>query len=148
MKDNEFNKALVCCINTLTIRERLIDLFKKIEYTAFPELTMKANLANQFTDYALNSIVDEMIKNGVIAPPCNVGDTVYPKSADRRFRAFVEKIEITTDGLCFWWVQYDVGVDCTECWDEGCFSIAEIGKTVFLTEAEYEIALKGGADNG
>lgn len=59
------------------MRYRLIEIFKKIEYTPFPEMTMKSNLANQFTDYALNKIVDEMIANGVICPPCKEGDVVY-----------------------------------------------------------------------
>lgn len=111
-------------------REKLIELRKKYGYGT--------------DDY----FADGLLSNGVIAPPCNVGDTVYPKSADRNFRAFIDKIEITTDGLLFYWVQYDVGVECTELWDDGCFSAAEIGKTVFLTEVEYEIALKEGAENG
>lgn len=46
-------------------RDRLIELFKKIEYTPFPEMTMKSNLGNQFTDYALNCIVDDLLANGV-----------------------------------------------------------------------------------
>lgn len=47
------------------MRDRLIKLFKKIEYTPFPEMTMKSNLGNQFTDYALSCIVDELLANGV-----------------------------------------------------------------------------------
>jgi hypothetical protein len=69
--------------------------------------------------------------------PCAVGDTVYPLNADRSFRAFIERIEITADGVSFDWVQYDVGPDCTETWDDGCFSVDDIGKTVFLDETEY-----------
>ena len=61
----------------MTDRDRLIELLKKIEYTPFPEMTMKSNLGNQFTDYALNCIVDELLANGVIVSPCKVGDTVY-----------------------------------------------------------------------
>ena len=57
----------------MTDRDRLIELFKKIEYTPFPEMTIKSNLGNQFTDYALNCIVDELLANGVIVPPCKVG---------------------------------------------------------------------------
>ena len=59
------------------MRDRLKELFKKIEYAPFFEMNTKANLANQFTDYALNSIVDEMINKGIIVPPCKVGQTVY-----------------------------------------------------------------------
>ncbi len=77
-----------------------------------------------------------------VALPCMVGDTVYPLNADRRFRAFIERIEITAEGIAFEWVQYDVGVDCAECWDDGLFTVDDIGKTVFLDETEYLIALK------
>ena len=115
----------------MTDRERLIELLKHEFGTKVSEIT-----------------ADWLISKGVIVPPCNVGDTVYPLSADRSFRAFIEKIEVTTDGMLFEWVQYDVGVDCTETWDYGCFSVAEIGKTVFLTEAEYEKALKERENNG
>ena len=47
-------------------KDRLIELFKKTEYTPFPEMTMKSNLGNQFTDYALNCIVDNLLANGVV----------------------------------------------------------------------------------
>lgn len=77
-----------------------------------------------------------------IPVPCMVGDTVYPLNADRRFRAFIERIEITAAGLAFEWGQYDVGVDTVECWDDGLFTTDDIGKTVFLDETEYLIALK------
>ena len=36
----------------------------------------------------------------------------------------------------FTWVQYEVGVDVTECWDEGDFDIEDIGKTIFLTRED------------
>lgn len=92
-------------------------------------------------DYA-EEMADHLLHNGVIVPPCKVGDTVYPLNADSRFRAIVEKIEINANELLFCWVQYDIGVDCTECWDEDLFTIDDIGKTVFLDETEYLIALK------
>lgn len=49
----------------MTDREKLIQLFKEVEYTPFPDMTMKSNLANQFTDYALNCIADYLISNGI-----------------------------------------------------------------------------------
>ena len=47
-------------------KDRLIELFKKTEYTPFPEMTMTANLGNQFTDYGLNCIVDNLLANDVV----------------------------------------------------------------------------------
>ena len=88
------------------------------------------------------AVVENAPTVDAIPVPCLVGDTVYPLNADRRFRAFVERIEITAAGLAFEWVQYDVGVDTVECWDAELFTIDDIGKTVFLDETEYLIALK------
>ena len=113
----------------VTDRDRLIELLK---VPIYPKVGVDP--AEVVADYLLD--------NGVIVPPCNVGDIVYPLYADNRFRAFIEKIEINANGLLFCWVQYDVGVDCTECWDEDLFTIDDIGKTVFLDETEYLIALK------
>ena len=52
------------------MRDKLIELFKKINYTPFEQCNIEANLATQFTEYALNHIVDELIANGVIVTPC------------------------------------------------------------------------------
>lgn len=91
---------------------------------------------------------DYLMENGILAPPVKIGQTVYPLHADRRFRAFVERIEQTANGMFFDWVQYDVGVDTVECYDEERFDAEDIGKTVFLDEIEYLKALlmeRGGA---
>lgn len=112
----------------MTERERLIELIQ--------------NAVNGCARYWAEIIADHLLSNGVIVPPVKIGQTVYPLYADPRFRAFVEKIEQTTNGFYFEWVQYDVGVDCTECWDAEGFDIGDIGKTVFLDETEYLIALK------
>ena len=44
--------------------ERWIEIIKKINYKPYPD-AIEANVANQFTDYALRHIVREMIKNGI-----------------------------------------------------------------------------------
>lgn len=119
------------------MRERLIELLKGAETKVAEVLSAPLALEEWLGIYA-----DHLIANGVILPPCKVGDIVYPLNADSRFRAFIEKIEMNANGLLFCWVQYDVGVDCTECWDEDLFTIDDIGKTVFLDETEYLIALK------
>lgn len=103
------------------------------------------NYSHLSTKRELEKLKSQLEK--AILPPCNVGDVVYPLNADRRFRAFVERIEITNKGLSFEWVQYDVGVDCVECWDAEIFTIEDIGKTVFLDEVEYLKALKEGEND-
>ena len=62
------------------MRDRLKDLFKNINYKPFEQCTMETSVANQFTEYALNHIIDELIANGVIVPPVKVGDKVYVDS--------------------------------------------------------------------
>lgn len=60
----------------MTDRKRLIDVIKKIKYAPY-EGTIEANLVDQFSEYALQHIVDKFIENGVIAPPCKFNDTIY-----------------------------------------------------------------------
>ena len=59
------------------MRDRLIEIFKKTNYKPFEQCNIDANLANQFSNYALNCIVDKLLANGVIVLPCKVGTTIY-----------------------------------------------------------------------
>ena len=52
-------------VQTMTDRERLIELIKQ------------GNGGYDFN--SLERIADHLLANGVIVPPCNVGDTVYCK---------------------------------------------------------------------
>jgi hypothetical protein len=111
------------------MRDKLIRL---LEETGMIEGTSRCNI-----------VADELLANGVIVPPCKVGDVVYM---------------IAYDEICSWIDEYKVRYfyysDCIhriycECGTMGTnFRIKDIGKTVFLTEAEAEQAMKGGADNG
>lgn len=114
----------------MTQIERLKELFKEIEYTPFPEMTAKANLANQFTDYAVNCIVDEMLKNGVIVPPCEVGDTVYYPSFYKTAIIEGEILRIVVD---------DKGIMLLT--NYTAFDASEFGESVFFTREEAEKAL-------
>lgn len=74
--------------------------------------------------------------------PCKVGDVVYFAVEHSHNTAEIDGIHIDEQGIHFSWVQYDVGVDTIELWDEGEFDIDEIGETVFLTIESMEQALK------
>ena len=80
--------------------------------------------------------------------PCYVGDTIYLAVEDYHDSAVIDGIHITEQGIMFTWVQYEVGVDVTECWDEGDFDIDDIGKTVFLTREDAIKALKAVRGDG
>lgn len=81
-------------------------------------------------------------KSLYIKLPCKVGDTVYFDAVGYHDTAEIDGIHIDNQGILYTWVQYDVGVDLIELWDEGDFNIEDIGKTVFLTREEAEKALK------
>ncbi|MBR5535760.1 MAG: hypothetical protein IKU60_03840 [Clostridia bacterium] len=65
---------------------------------------------------------DHLLANGVIAPPCKVGDTVYQTDGVRVYESTVKTVLFVTDGIAF---------------DESA-----IGSSVFLKREEA--ALKGG----
>lgn len=75
--------------------------------------------------------------------PCYIGDTIYLAVEGYHDSAVIDEIHIDEQGITFTWVQYEVGVDVTECWDDGYFDIDDIGKTVFLTREDAIKALKG-----
>ncbi len=58
------------------MRDRLIEIFRKTNYQNRPN-GLTANLATQFSEYALGEVVDALLANGVIVLPCKVGDMVY-----------------------------------------------------------------------
>lgn len=117
------------------MRDRLIELFHKVNYQSRPN-GLTANLATQFTDYSLNEIIDALIANGVIAPPCKVGDALYyPSFGTNRVLLYkVISIKLNSKGLY---------VVCENCLSKSQMThrAAQIGETIFLTEAEAERAL-------
>ena len=108
------------------------------------ELLKKAPLCNrdfdlQYSDGTIKKFSDYLLGNGVIVPPCKVGDKVYRISTRSGTRikyiqeTTVSRIAIDNEGI---WIF------CT------CNPIAKcvFGKTLFLTREEAEQALKGGAE--
>ena len=95
----------------------------------------------QYTADDIYNMLDDYPTVDAVVLPCKIGDVVYFPIKDYHDSAIIEKISITEQGICFEWVQYEFGVDLTECWDDGEFGIDEIGKTVFLTREEAEAAL-------
>ena len=87
-------------------------------------------------------IADYLLANGVIVPPCKVGDTLYVIEDGLWWEARVERIVMRR------------GTGVTPCivfaiYRNGLHPIVEedsFGKTVFLTKEEAEQALKGGAE--
>lgn len=111
-----------------TERDRLIELIRK------SNLVDVWNYATDDFKYPnpIKSLADYLLENGVIVPPCKVGDTVYDvfplgqKIIPRKVTGI--RAGISTEGTYL--------------------SVEQIGKTVFLTLEEAERALKGSECNG
>ena len=76
-------------------------------------------------------IADYLLANGVVALPCNVGDTVWVK--DFMWGLIPCKVDEPYHYVCG---------ESGGCTLEGWFTDKDIGKTVFLTKEEAEQALK------
>jgi hypothetical protein len=97
------------------------------------------------SDKSIQAIADYLLANGVVVPPCKVGDRVYMVIHDKRTK---KPIECNVIG--FWYTNHE---DCCTIhlsrYIDGklhsTFSVrfTDIGKTVFLTREDAERALKG-----
>lgn len=81
-------------------------------------------------------IADRLLANGVIVPPCKVGDTLYyPVFATNRVLLYkVISIKLNSKGLY---------IVCENCLSKSQMThqATQIGKTIFLTKREAEWAL-------
>ena len=115
----------------MTDRDRLIELIDK---------AVKEDDFMYPADVQTTSIADYLLANGVIVPPCKVGDKVY----------FLDAI-CGTDGYC---INNCCCIDCTHGELQVCeidFDLSmykEIGETVFLTKEEAEEKLEELKENG
>ena len=93
-------------------------------------------------------IVEAIIDEGVIMPPCKVGDIVYAKySGTNEIEYYVvgEVIHLGSDNFKFKaYLENEDGYIV----DNIDFGVKEIGKTVFLTKEEAEEKLKELNKNG
>ena len=117
------------------MRDRLIDMCENLI------LSCKSSLCNDCEHNKIDyphcmgvHFADYLLANGVIVPPCKVGDTVY----------FLDAI-CGTDGYC---INNCCCIDCIHA-ELQVFEIdfdlsmyKEIGNTVFLTKEEAEAKLK------
>lgn len=112
----------------MTERERLIELLNK-KYDHFCD-QCGVNKDSHYTE----NLADYLLANGVIVPPCKVGDKLYVAGE------FTGQIVVLTVG-CISITKNDTYYHC-----EGNITVygkQQIGKTVFLTKEEAEQALKG-----
>lgn len=118
-----------------TDRDRLVELCnQKIN-------TMKFNNSDHWFDFyeRITEMVDHLLANGVIVPPCKVGDTIYyPWVYDEQSGIAFNEVESFLYNqkpiiiVKSWGSDIDMPVS---------FTFESIGKTVFLTKEEAKNAL-------
>jgi hypothetical protein len=115
------------------MRERLIELLKSS--------AMVRDLYSMNEEELFRETADHLLANGVVCPPCKVGDTLYyidtcvtAEDFGKKYVSFgrVNQISYNKHGEWFY-------LDCGS-----LFSFGDFNKTVFLTREEAERALKGG----
>lgn len=109
------------------MRDRLVEILDKtIAYK------------NENTDDYIEWLADELLSNGVIVPPCKLGDTIYDIS---EFVNCVPCPEMYEDNVTFITImsrkngEMYFDIECVEC------DYKDFGKTIFLTKEEAEQAL-------
>jgi hypothetical protein len=109
------------------MRERLIELISQVQYMG--------GLECQLADY--------LLKNGVIVPPCKVGQTVYVLGQTGHTPTVLKG---TVDQFIFNKnsPHIDIGFDNSFAWD---YRAEDFGKTVFFTREEAEKALERRAND-
>ena len=118
-------------------RDRLIELFQEMDKDfgiTCPNINTnksckgcKYRISGAFIDCDyLARKVDYLLANGVIVPPCKVGDMVY------RTSLLDEVVELKVDAL----------ITAVRTKPYNAFSLNDIGETVFLTKQEAEEKLR------
>lgn len=134
------------------MRERLIAIIKD---SLFKHIDKSCNLAE--------NIADDLLENGVVVPPCKVGDVVWriedvwhlDDKATWKYHYekevlefMVRSISISCNSKGIWCKKFRI----CEVWNgktidrQRNIEFKDFGKTVFLTREEAERALKGGAE--
>lgn len=112
------------------MRDRLIELCKKIPYGV--------SVGAKFEQHFCEKIADYLLANGVIVPPCKVGQTVYAVS--NYYGGEWQIYECRVDNFTVYEKNTFMSISNPEGYNFGA-NICEIGKTVFLTREEAEKAL-------
>ena len=125
------------------MRDRLIKIL-----SAFP--VWGKTLKDQWFDKAIERLADHLIANGVIVPPCKVGDTVYYIEGayyNSKWQT-VRPIKVTEISWKCDRSGRDLGFALIA--NGTRYKFSSIGKTVFLTkeEAEKALAEREGKNNG
>lgn len=79
----------------------------------------------------IETLADHLIKNGVVVPPCKLGDKIYQTDGIRIYESTISEITFTAQKMIC--VTENIAFDETA-----------IGKSIFLDKKEVQAKLKGG----
>ena len=116
------------------MRDRLIELLKGAETKVAEILSRPLALEEWLGVYA-----DHLLADGVIVPPCKVGDTVFYPFHRYWCDGGYKPLDVTVEKITVH--QSFDSVFVFECGNGFFFRDTDIGKTVFLTREEAEKAL-------
>ena len=124
----------------MTERERLIELIGQKQDCG--SLTIGLRTHAVFNGF----LADYLLANGVIVPPCKVGDTVYAISLNTEtsivaiHRGYIGSIDIRSTGN-YMFICHE-GLDDEPYFKTICGKFEDFGKFVFLSKEDAEKALK------
>ena len=113
----------------MTEHERLVELIDSAD------IQINGNVT-PYRDYGIDDLATHLLANGVIVPPCKVGDKVWNRFC-QQFE--IVRIEVLKDTYLF--VCGNQGTD-----DYMSFYESEIGIRTFFTKEETEKILKGSVE--
>ena len=132
------------------MRDRLVELIQKgiAKYTL--EL-MTANIKYVKGISEEEIVADYLLENGVVVPPCKVGDKFWINTKYGTIKAGVSEIQLLKDSVYIVHIVYDliycykenINTDGVVGYLEDKF---EFGKTAYHTKEEAEQALKRGGE--
>lgn len=111
----------------MTDRDRLIEILQDTLHEWECDVSIKT----------LTEITEHLIANGVICPPCKVGDTVYALYNGKVLKANIFSMKIETEDNKY---VYMLKLKIFDHFFQ--FKTFLLGKTVFLTREEAEKALE------
>ncbi len=119
------------------MKDRLIELIEKANDTVL----------GFFIDGDISILADHLLAEGVIVPPCKVGDTVYRIWSVGKHGKSIANFVVTNVSQCAlntWIVRYQKPSKTLTSYPTiyQC-NFDDFGKTVFLTREEAEDALRG-----
>lgn len=124
------------------MRERLVELYHNIEIEYLDYLTNIAERAiNDDIEDKIQKrqgfYVDKLLANGVIVPPCKVGQILYCIESGKILECKVSGYKYCSNSYngTHWHIEFE---------ELFCISEAHIGEIVFYSREEAEQALKGG----